>query len=239
MKKKKAKRKNNAPKNIPKINSGLKNPRAAQIIKPDENKITDAAKIIETNKTRELENPAEEIDEAKKQKPILPKIQEEKAGDKTETAKKSADKSTKTSAKIKNVTKEKLAPELNVAANEKNLSATDDTENLTEEELETKIRQYFSLCEERGAPRTISGLCCFLDVDKEKFWRLAEAENSRGARKKALRQIEQWIEENSIVGKISSSMAMFELRSNFGWTEKPAQTTNADSPAVVIIDDLR
>jgi hypothetical protein len=101
--------------------------------------------------------------------------------------------------------------------------------------LENKILEYFDLCNKEDRPLTISGLCLALNLEKNKFLTYAKSENSPKIFKMAKEMIENWIEEKSLSGKLNTTMAIFVLRSVFGWNDKPVPEK---IPEVTIISNL-
>jgi len=69
-------------------------------------------------------------------------------------------------------------------------------------------------------PYTLSGLCLALGITKRRFAALKGDQNFADAVEMALLKIEAYIEENSITGHISGTLALAILRENFGWGEK-------------------
>lgn len=69
-------------------------------------------------------------------------------------------------------------------------------------------------------PYTLSGLCLALGITKREFKSLKNNRSFSQAVEMALLKIEAYIEENSISGRISGTLALAILRENFGWGEK-------------------
>ncbi|MDR1392199.1 MAG: DNA-packaging protein [Clostridiales bacterium] len=106
---------------------------------------------------------------------------------------------------------------------------------LSKKEFEFKIEEYFKLCQNTNKPFTISGLCLYLKIEKLDFLKYLEIEKTSFAAKNAKTRIENWIEENALSGKLNSTMAIFVLKSIFGWSDKE---TNGKITPVTIINDL-
>lgn len=94
-------------------------------------------------------------------------------------------------------------------------------------------------CEKCGKkqrrPYTLSGLCLALGITKRKFTALKGDQSFADAVEMALLKIEAYIEENSIAGHISGTLALAILRENFGWGEK---TESVDRLEVVMSEEV-
>lgn len=88
------------------------------------------------------------------------------------------------------------------------------------EVLEQKINEYFDMCEEKGKPYTITGLCLYLDVDRVTLLRYEEKQEFCNTIKRAKNKIENYIEEHSITGDLNPTVSIFNLKNNFGWKDK-------------------
>lgn len=84
-------------------------------------------------------------------------------------------------------------------------------------------------------PYTLSGLCLALGITKRKFAALKEDQDFADAVEMALLKIEAYIEENSITGHISGTLALAILRENFEWGEK---TESAERLEVVMSEEV-
>lgn len=92
--------------------------------------------------------------------------------------------------------------------------------------LERKINEYFEMCDEKGKPYTITGLCLYLDIDRATLLRYEEREEFRNTIKRAKNKIENYVEENSLLGKLNPTVSIFNLKNNFGWKDKQEIETN-------------
>lgn len=94
--------------------------------------------------------------------------------------------------------------------------------------LEKKISDYFIFCDSENAQNqtkitkcyTLSGLCFYLGITREDIDKLSENKNSSNMISNAKLKIENFIEENLLVGKISASSAILSLKYNFNWTTR-------------------
>lgn len=101
-------------------------------------------------------------------------------------------------------------------------------------EFEKKVDEYFDWCDaqtqiitgEKGQikvirkPYTVSGLALFLDVDRKTLFNYEDKEAFFPAIKKAKLRIENWLEERALTGEVQPISAIFNLKNNFGWTDK-------------------
>ena len=87
-------------------------------------------------------------------------------------------------------------------------------------DLQEKIESYFIKCEDEKKPYTVSGLCVHLDVTRETLSQYEKKKEFSDTIKKAKTMIENWIEENALLNKLNSVVAIFNLKNNFGWKDK-------------------
>lgn len=89
-------------------------------------------------------------------------------------------------------------------------------------ELEEKTEEYFSECERKRRPFTMSGLANSLDVDRRTLLNYGERERFFPTIKKARRKVEQWWEER--LADSAATGAIFNLKNNFDWKDKTEQS---------------
>jgi hypothetical protein len=113
----------------------------------------------------------------------------------------------------------------------------------TPEEMETKIYEYFACCDEQKEisvndkgqskviqkPYTISGLCIYLGISKETWSQYLKRPEYTEITAMAKLQVENYVEENSLMGKINPVMSIFNLKNNFGWTDRFEVSANAQT----------
>ena len=119
----------------------------------------------------------------------------------------------------------------------------------TADDIEEKIENYFSYCNENSKPFTMSGLALFLDCsrttlynyDKElvKFKDMSEDDKLRimNAVKRAKRMVEAYQEEQLFIGK-SPVGTIFSLKNNFNWKDTQEINNNTNISAVNPIQQL-
>jgi hypothetical protein len=95
-----------------------------------------------------------------------------------------------------------------------------------QEILQTKIDEYFKMCDEKEKPYTITGLCLYLDIDRSTLLRYEEKEEYCNTIKRAKNKIENYVEENSLKGLLNPTVSIFNLKNNFGWKDKQEIETN-------------
>ena len=115
------------------------------------------------------------------------------------------------------------------------------------EEMDTKINEYFQYCDEflytdRSGkiikkPYTVSGLCVYLDICRETLNDYSKNPVFSDTIKKARLKIESFLEENSLNGSLNSAVSIFNLKNNFGWTDKTQVDNNVDATIKVKWDD--
>lgn len=112
--------------------------------------------------------------------------------------------------------------------------------------LETKISEYFSMCDRLNEsadkkpvkPYTVSGLLYYLDMSKNEFEGLCESRALSKIIGGAKRRIEAYIEENALSGRISSSASINSLKEHFGWNEKDG-SDEADVFSIELCDEAK
>ena len=80
-------------------------------------------------------------------------------------------------------------------------------------------------------PYTISGLCLYIDMTRETLSQYEKQEQFSDTIKKAKQRIENWVEENSLIGNINPTTSIFNLKNNFGWKDRQeidAKTVNTN-----------
>lgn len=71
-------------------------------------------------------------------------------------------------------------------------------------------------------PYTLSGLCLALGITKRRFASLRANKNFCDEVEMAMLKIEAFIEEGGFSGEISGTLALADLKENFGWGEEKA-----------------
>ncbi len=95
-----------------------------------------------------------------------------------------------------------------------------------QEVLQTKIDEYFKMCDEKEKPYTITGLCLYLDIDRSTLLRYEEKEEYCNTIKRAKNRVENYVEEMSLIGKLNPTVSIFNLKNNFNWKDKTEIETN-------------
>lgn len=119
-------------------------------------------------------------------------------------------------------------------------------------DMETAIDRYFLACDEdrymRGkiqdsTPYTVEGLCCALDIDRRTLLRYENNEKRPEfchAVKSAKLRIQQDVMERGLMGRSNPAVAIFNLKNNFGYTDKieTETTVHIDPVAQSPLNDL-
>lgn len=108
--------------------------------------------------------------------------------------------------------------------------------------LRRKIANYFKICDACNAeskdvkkPYTLSGMLSFLGITRKEFEVLAVQECHARVLSDALAKIEAFIEENALIGALSSNAAANSLKYNFGWGSTKT-TEKGDDTIKIILD---
>ena len=89
----------------------------------------------------------------------------------------------------------------------------------TAKELEDKIQAYFTDCEVKGRPYTISGLALALGVDRKTIVNYSHKEEFFPTIKAARAKCENYAEEQLFIGKNTAGV-IFNLKNNYSWRDQ-------------------
>lgn len=89
----------------------------------------------------------------------------------------------------------------------------------SKEEVQKIIDAYFSLCDKKQKPYTMSGLANALDMSRQSLINYSKDEEFFDTIKKARLQVEQQLEENALMGKANATFTIFNLKNNYGWRD--------------------
>lgn len=87
----------------------------------------------------------------------------------------------------------------------------------------TKIKEYFKLCDENKEPYTMTGLTKHLDIDYQTLLNYKEKDDYFESIKKAKSYCEEYLVNNMIKGDINPSVGIFLLKSNYNYVENPKE----------------
>ncbi len=108
-------------------------------------------------------------------------------------------------------------------------------------QLENRVQDYFSLCDEENKPYTLAGICVHLGISREKAKKYLaceyDTENARFSEvlRLAFLKVEAYAEENLFSAK-SATGTIFSLRNNFGWIDKREQAEDTEEGLDVTIE---
>lgn len=88
------------------------------------------------------------------------------------------------------------------------------------EDLDKKIDEYFTLCEEKKQKPLITELAYYLDTSRETLCDYKEKDGFSDSLKKAKQRCEIILERNLIEGKVNPTGSIFNLKNNYGWKDK-------------------
>lgn len=87
-------------------------------------------------------------------------------------------------------------------------------------ELDQAIVEYKQHCDDNEEIFTIIGLACHMGIHKDTLFEYAKMEKYSDSYKKALSYAENDLVKNSINGKYNSTVSIFLLKNNHGYTDK-------------------
>ncbi len=88
------------------------------------------------------------------------------------------------------------------------------------EDLESKIKAYFTECDTVEEPYTITGLAVALDTSRQTLCEYEERPEFVDTIKRAKDKCEKQIEVMALKGKYNSVFSIFNLKNNYGWKDK-------------------
>ncbi len=94
--------------------------------------------------------------------------------------------------------------------------------------FESKVNEYFDLCDKKNRPYTMSGLACHLDLDRKSLLNYSKNEKYFPTVKKAKQRIEAMLEEQ-LYRLGNNSGVIFNLKNNFGWIDKLENDENEEA----------
>ena len=101
------------------------------------------------------------------------------------------------------------------------------------EEMQAKIDAYFSYCDEKEKPYTITGLALALDMDRRSLLNYSEDSEFFPTIKKAKQKCEAYAEEQLYLGKNTAGV-IFNMKNNYNWKDKTEQEVTVEGIQVSI-----
>ncbi len=105
------------------------------------------------------------------------------------------------------------------------------------EEMRSDIEEYFEMCDVQDKPKTILGLCNYLDITRQTLNNYQDRDKFFDTVKKAKDVCEQHVNEKALNGEYNPTMAIFNLKNNFGWEDRKKQEIEGDGVINVNIED--
>lgn len=105
----------------------------------------------------------------------------------------------------------------------------------SENELEKAINDYFSKCDEKEKPYTMTGLALSLGIDRTTLINYGKRDLFSTLIKNAKARVEEQLEE-SLYRLGNNSGVIFNLKNNYGWTDKIEQEVVATNRYNIIND---
>ena len=91
------------------------------------------------------------------------------------------------------------------------------------EELQTKINAYFENCDETGEFYTMSGLCYYLECDRQTLINYTNKDEFFDTIKNAKRRVERQFEQRALSGQYNPTISIFLMKNNFGYVDRQEQ----------------
>lgn len=99
----------------------------------------------------------------------------------------------------------------------------------TVEELEEQIKKYYERCELKEKPLTMSGLACWLGIDRRTLVNYSKKEEFFPTISTARAIVQADMEERALNGDSNATMSIFSFKNNFGWNDKQEiESTNTN-----------
>ena len=102
-----------------------------------------------------------------------------------------------------------------------------------EKELENAINNYFQECDKKEKPYTMTGLAISLGIDRRTLINYANRDLFFSLIKNAKAKVEEQLEE-SLYRLGNNSGVIFNLKNNYGWTDKQELETNAQGKITIL-----
>ena len=104
----------------------------------------------------------------------------------------------------------------------------------TQEELQKGIDKYFKDCDKNEKPYTMSGLAYSLGIDRVTLINYGKRDLFFTQIKDAKAKVQAQLEENALMGKGNAVFTIFNLKNNYGWTEKQEIEANTKNKVTII-----
>lgn len=105
----------------------------------------------------------------------------------------------------------------------------------TVEELDEKINQYFTKCENEGKRPFITEMAFYLDTSRETLREYKERPEYVDSIKRALARCEMELERNLLEGKVNPTGAIFNLKNNYGWRDKTETDVTSGGKTIMLM----
>ena len=105
------------------------------------------------------------------------------------------------------------------------------------EELKKGINKYFEDCDKDNKPYTMSGLAYSLGIDRVTLINYEKRDSFFTLIKGAKDRVQAQLEENALMGKANATFTIFNLKNNYGWSDKTEQEV-INTHRYNIINDL-
>ena len=104
----------------------------------------------------------------------------------------------------------------------------------TQEKLQKGIDKYFKDCDKNEKPYTMSGLAYSLGIDRVTLINYGKRDLFFTQIKDAKAKVQAQLEENALMGKGNAVFTIFNLKNNYGWTEKQEIEANTKNKVTII-----
>lgn len=94
--------------------------------------------------------------------------------------------------------------------------------------LQEAIDNYFNDMDQAQRPYTLSGLAYYLEIDRKTLYNYGKDDKFFPTVKRAREKIEMQLEENLVSAGNATTGIIFNLKNNYGWTDKVVQEHEGD-----------
>lgn len=105
------------------------------------------------------------------------------------------------------------------------------------EAMSSLIDEYFTECDKQKRPYMVTSLCIHLDIDRDTLLEYEKLKDFSGTIKKAKQRIKAYAEEQLFRSGGQVAGVIFNLKNNWGYSDKSEVEVSGDVPITINISD--